>query len=180
MSVCRIISCAKVAEAALRAGKHVLVEKPMALETAQCRALGRLAEESGLTLGVFFELRKAGTVSLARQIVSGGAIGEVRAIRVNTIIDKKMTYWQSPVTGKRHWRSTIAEAGGGVVLMNTVHQIDSLRFITGLEATRAPGRDRNASGAGGRRGRGYGRGHASSLQWRHHEHRRRCAQPRSR
>jgi predicted dehydrogenase len=130
---------AGVAEAAILVGKHVLVEKPMALETAQCRALGRLAEESGLTLGVFFELRKAGTVSLARQVVSGGAIGEVRAIRVNTVIDKKMSYWQLSVTGRRHWRSTIAEAGGGVVLMNTVHQIDSLRFITGLEATRAQG-----------------------------------------
>ena len=39
------------------------------------------------------------------------------------------------------------------------------------------GRDRNASGAGGRRGRGHRRGNASSLQWRHHEHRRRRAQP---
>jgi predicted dehydrogenase len=127
------------AEAALQAGKHVLVEKPMALDPAQCRALGQLAEERGLTLCVFFELRKAGIITLARELVRGGAIGAVRAIRIETILDKKMTYWQSPVAGRRHWRSILAEAGGGVVLMNTVHQIDAVRSITGLEAVRVQG-----------------------------------------
>ena len=140
MSACRIISSRKVAEAALRAGKHVLVEKPMALETAQCRALGRLAEESGLTLGVFFELRKAGTVSLARR-----ARFRRRDRRGSRHPRQHHHRQEDDAIGSRRPRAAptggarLAEAGGGVVLMNTIHQLDSLRFITGLEATRAQG-----------------------------------------
>ena len=130
---------AGIAELALKAGKHVLVEKPMALDPAQCLALGRLAEERGLTLCVFFELRKSGLVTVARDLVSGGAIGAVRTIRITTVLDKKMTYWRSPVSGDLNWRTRVAEAGGGVVLMNSIHQIDSVLHITGVSATRAMG-----------------------------------------
>ena len=129
---------APTAETALKAGKHVLVEKPMALESAQCLALGKLADEKGLALCVFFELRKSGLVTVARELVAGGAIGEVRAIRILTNIDKKMAYWHGP-TGELNWRTRLAAAGGGVVLMNTIHQLDAALHITGVRAARVMG-----------------------------------------
>ncbi len=127
---------ADATEAALRSGRHVLCEKPMALDPARCLALGQLAADLGKTLGVFFEVREAGTVLTARQLVADGAIGAIHGIRVRTLIDKPQSYWRGR-DGSLNWRTRLAEAGGGVVLMNTIHQIDSVRFITGLEVTRA-------------------------------------------
>jgi predicted dehydrogenase len=129
---------AVVSERALQAGRHVLAEKPMALDDAEARRLGRLAEERGLRLGVFFALREAATVRLARRLVCGGAIGTVRAVRIATVIDKPLSYWQAGLSGRAvdSWRSRRDRAGGGVVLMNSVHQIDALRYITGLSFAR--------------------------------------------
>jgi predicted dehydrogenase len=128
-------------EAALRAGKHVLTEKPLALSADEARRLGHLADERNLRLGVFFELRKSATVRTARELVAGGAIGAIRAVRIETLIDKPLSYWQSGYSGRVNdsWRAQKANAGGGVVLMNSIHQIDALRFITGLEITEVTG-----------------------------------------
>jgi predicted dehydrogenase len=126
---------AAAAAAALRSGRHVLCEKPMALDPAEALGLGELAAETGKTLGVFFEVREAGTVQLARELIAGGVIGAVQFIQLRTMIDKPQSYWRGR-DGALNWRTKFAEAGGGVLLMNTVHQIDAVRFMTGLEVTR--------------------------------------------
>jgi len=128
---------APTVEKALAAGKHVLCEKPLALEAAEARRLGTIADAKGLKLCVFYELRRAGTVTLARRLLSEGAIGEPRLIRIRTVIDKKLSYWGP--SGALNWRASKAQAGGGVLMMNTVHQLDTLRYITGLEVTRVAG-----------------------------------------
>jgi predicted dehydrogenase len=124
-------------EHALNAGKHVLAEKPLSLDAADARRLGRLAETKGLKLAVFFELRRSGTVTGAKRILDGGEIGEPRLIRLRTIIDKRADYWGPP--GAPNWRASREQAGGGVLLMNTVHQLDTVRYITGLDYTSAQG-----------------------------------------
>ena len=116
---------------ALEAGKHVLSEKPLALTPQEATRLGALAEARHLKLAVFFELRRAGTVEMARGIVREGRIGEVRAVRFRTIIDKRRDYWGAP--GHLNWRASKAMAGGGVVMMNSIHQLDTVRYITGLD-----------------------------------------------
>ena len=126
---------APTVERALAAKKHVLAEKPLALDAPEARRLGDLAEARGLKLTVFFELRRAGTVAAARKLIADGAIGMPRLIRIRTIIDKRLDYWGQP--GALNWRASKAEAGGGVVMMNTIHQLDTLRYITGLEIVRA-------------------------------------------
>jgi predicted dehydrogenase len=124
-------------ERALAAGKHVLAEKPLSLDAPDARRLGALAESKGLKLAVFFELRRSGTVSTAKRILDGGEIGEPRLIRLRTIIDKRADYWGAP--GAPNWRASREQAGGGVLLMNTIHQLDSLRYITGLDYVSAQG-----------------------------------------
>lgn len=128
---------APTVDKALAAGRHVLCEKPLALDAAEARRLGDTAAARGLKLAVFFELRRAGTVELARRVLAEGAIGEPRLVRIRTVIDKPLSYWGSP--GALNWRARKAEAGGGVLLMNSVHQLDTLRYITGLEFTRVSG-----------------------------------------
>jgi predicted dehydrogenase len=130
---------APVAAAALSAGKHALVEKPMGLDVEEIRSLGRLAAAAGLTLAPVFELRTTGLFREARRLVQAGAIGPVRTVRIRTVIDKPDAYWLSGPHGLvvDSWRSRRAEAGGGVVLMNSVHQLDAVRFVTGLSFVRA-------------------------------------------
>jgi predicted dehydrogenase len=130
---------APIAAEALAAGKHVLVEKPVALDVAAIAALRDLAERQNLRLGVMFEFRSAPEVIEARRLIAAGAIGEVELVRIRTIIDKPASYWATGPTGRvaDGWRSRRDEAGGGVVLMNAIHQVDTLRFVTGLELVRA-------------------------------------------
>ena len=129
------------ARLALAAGKHVLVEKPMALTPAGIASLDALAKHRNLRLGVYFELRRATTIEVARELVRNGAIGKVRMVRVTTIVDKPMSYWTAGYSGRSvsNWRTTIAQAGGGVVLMNSIHHLDAVRYITGLDFTRVIG-----------------------------------------
>lgn len=122
---------------ALEAGKHVLSEKPLALTPEEALRLGAIADRRGLKLAVFFELRRAGTVEAARRIVGEGRIGEVRLVRLRTIIDKRRDYWGAP--GHLNWRASRALAGGGVVMMNSIHQLDTIRYVTGLDYTAASG-----------------------------------------
>jgi UDP-N-acetyl-2-amino-2-deoxyglucuronate dehydrogenase len=130
---------ARTAHRVLSAGRHALVEKPMGIDEASVSALRYLAADRALALGVVFELRETGAVRQARQLVRAGAIGPVRAVRIRTIIDKPMTYWQSAPDRDAFdsWRAQRAKAGGGVVLANAIHQIDAVRYITGLSFVRA-------------------------------------------
>ena len=126
---------------ALEAGKHVLVEKPMATTLAEADALVALAEARGLALGVFYELRHAAANVRARAMLQGGVIGRIIGVHSQTLIDKPQIYWQVGTAGRTRsaWRASLAEAGGGVVLMNTSHGLDTIRWLTGLEVVRVAG-----------------------------------------
>lgn len=132
---------APLAAQALRAGKHALVEKPMALSLAEADALIALAEARGLGLGVNYDLRQSAQAIQARALVRAGAIGDVVGVRIQTLIDKPASYWQAGYSGRwvSSWRTSKAQAGGGVVLMNTSHQLDIVRFVTGLEVVSVSG-----------------------------------------
>jgi predicted dehydrogenase len=122
---------------ALEAGKHALTEKPLATSLQQVDMLIALATTQRLTLGVFYEMRYAPAHALARELLQAGAIGEVIGVQIQTLIDKPRTYWQSGYTARsvNPWRGIKAQAGGGVVLMNTSHLLDAMTYVTGLMVT---------------------------------------------
>jgi UDP-N-acetyl-2-amino-2-deoxyglucuronate dehydrogenase len=129
---------APLARQALQAGKHALVEKPMALTLADVDDLAGLASARGLALGVFYELRYNAAVVQARALVQQGAIGTIQGVRIQTLIDKPLSYWQAGYSGRSQdpWRGRRDAAGGGVVLMNSSHLLDAVWHLTGLEVTR--------------------------------------------
>ncbi|HLO35602.1 MAG TPA: Gfo/Idh/MocA family oxidoreductase, partial [Candidatus Deferrimicrobium sp.] len=132
---------APIARTALLAGRHVLVEKPMALTVEAIDDLQALALVRPRSLGVFYEMRFAAAAIEARTLVRGGAIGRVSAVRIRTLIDKPPDYWRVGLTGRSDspWRGQLARAGGGVVLMNTSHQLDLVAAITELSVTSVAG-----------------------------------------
>ena len=132
---------APTAVTALRAGRHIVVEKPAATGARGIRAIRDAAHRANRSVGVMFDLRQVPTVTAARRLVEAGALGRLRAIRITTLIDKPADYWASGPAGavRDPWRASRARAGGGVVLMNAIHQIDLVRAITGLEPLRVAG-----------------------------------------
>jgi 1,5-anhydro-D-fructose reductase (1,5-anhydro-D-mannitol-forming) len=109
--------------AAIRAGKHVLCEKPLALTSADARAMVAAAKAAGIVLGTNHHLRNAGSHRAMREAIAAGRIGRPIAARVFHSV-----YLPENLQG---WRITGPEAGGGVVLDITVHDADTLRFVLG-------------------------------------------------
>lgn len=128
---------ASLTQQALEAGKHALTEKPLATSLEEIDRLIALASERQLSLGVFYEMRYAPAHAMAREFIQAGAIGEIVSIQIQTLIDKPRSYWRSGYSGRslNPWRGIKAQAGGGVVLMNTSHLLDALMHVTGLTVT---------------------------------------------
>lgn len=122
---------APAVERAIEAGLHTLAEKPLALDAATAQGLGALAERAGVRLGVNLVLRQAAAVRWAREVIGGGRIGDVQAVRIRCVIDKPDSYWSV------RWRAVRADAGGGVVLMNAIHLLDVVSHVTGTAFVRA-------------------------------------------
>ena len=122
----------------LEAHKHALTEKPLGISLQEVDQLIALAADHQLKLGVFYEMRYAPAHALARELIENGAIGNIVGIHLQTLIDKPLSYWQSGYSERsvNPWRGNKAQAGGGVVLMNSSHLLDALFYITGLHVTR--------------------------------------------
>ncbi len=125
---------APLTQQALEAGKHALTEKPLAISLEEVDRLIEIATEEKVALGVFFEMRYAPAHALAREFIQAGSIGKILGVQIQTLIDKPLAYWQSGYTGRsiNPWRGIKAQAGGGVLLMNTSHLLDALMYVTGL------------------------------------------------
>ena len=128
---------APLTQQSLKAGKHALTEKPMGISLEEIDESTRLAADRKLAMGVFYEMRYAPAHDKARELIQAGAIGKVVGVQIQTLIDKPLSYWQSGYTARsiNPWRSIKAQAGGGVVLMNTSHLLDAITYVTGLRIT---------------------------------------------
>jgi 1,5-anhydro-D-fructose reductase (1,5-anhydro-D-mannitol-forming) len=109
---------------ALRAGKHVVCEKPMAMNQAEALTMVRAAEESGKTFGVAYYRRSYPKVQRAKQLLAAGAIGKP----VSAELTNHMWF---DGTGSRNWLVDPARAGGGPLFDIASHRIDVLNFLFG-------------------------------------------------
>ena len=111
---------AEQAIAAAAAGKHVLVEKTMANTGDECREMIETADKAGVTLMVAQMVRFSPETSAVKRFIDAGKLGEIQACRTHVIM-----------TGpKKSWMND-AEAGGGVLMLNTIHHVDVLRYYIG-------------------------------------------------
>lgn len=138
------------AELAARAGKHVFVEKPVGVSPAEASAIVATCRAHGVACGVPFLVRYAPAYSEARRLVQAGAIGEVVGFHSVYSGDKPRSYWSGGYSGRAtgDWRQRWASAGGGVLIMNSIHDLDALLWITGLAVEQVQGRYQNTASPG--------------------------------
>lgn len=110
-----------LAEAALRVGKHVICEKPVALDVDSAEEVGRLADELGLGLFPAHVVRYFPEYVAAKQAVDAGSIGDVAIMRFSRV--GEYPSW-SP------WFSDDA-LSGGIVVDQMIHDLDIARWIGG-------------------------------------------------
>jgi predicted dehydrogenase len=129
---------APLAIQAAEAGKHVLVEKPIATTLADADAMVAAARANGVHLSVNFVAQIDPVYRAARELVAADAIGKVVGTHIVYRNNKKASYWTSGFSGRvqSDWRTAKARAGGGVLVMNVIHDLNTMRFVTGLEVVR--------------------------------------------
>ncbi|MGD8451062.1 MAG: Gfo/Idh/MocA family oxidoreductase [Phycisphaerae bacterium] len=118
---------ADVSEAALRGGKHVFCEKPMALDLAGCDRMLRAAEESGRTLMVAQCVRFWPQYEVIYDLIAEGHIGPVRFARLARLASP-------PLYSSDNWLMQGPQSGGGLLDLH-VHDVDFVQHLLGLPAT---------------------------------------------
>lgn len=115
--------------ASLRVGKHVLCEKPVALDFAQAQSMAAATHESGRLLGIAYYRRLYPKLIRARRLIAEGAIGQPVLVEANY-----HGWLESP---ERGWLKDPAVAGGGPLYDVGSHRIDACNFLFGnpLRAT---------------------------------------------
>jgi predicted dehydrogenase len=108
----------------LRAGKHVLCEKPMAMSEAEARTMLRAADETGKTFGVAYYRRTYPKVQRAKQLIEAGAIGK-------PVFAELTSHGWFDGKDHRSWLVDPAKAGGGPLFDVASHRIDVLNFLFG-------------------------------------------------
>jgi predicted dehydrogenase len=130
VSVCTANSShAEISIAALRAGKHVLCEKPMATTQADCDAMVQAAEESGRYLMIGQNQRLAKAHVKAKELIDSGLIGEIISFRTTFGHGGPETWSVDP--GKSTWFFDKNRAAMGAMADLGIHKTDLIHYLTG-------------------------------------------------
>ena len=124
---------AEIAIAALKAGKHVLCEKPLANSVAEAEEMAAVAAEAAAR-GIFamcgYSYRRTPALTLARNMVRDGKLGTIRQVRAQYLQD-----WLSDEDAPLTWRMDKSKSGSGALGDIGAHSIDAAQFVTGQSIT---------------------------------------------
>ncbi|ERI38389.2 dehydrogenase [Arthrobacter sp. AK-YN10] len=129
---------AEIAVAALEAGKHVLVEKPLANTLAEAELMTAAAAKArarGVQSMIGFNYRRVPALALARELIVEGRLGTVRHVRAAYLQD-----WLSDAESPMTWRLRKETAGSGALGDIASHAIDQVLFLLGDAVTEVTGR----------------------------------------
>ncbi len=111
--------------AAARHGKHVLCEKPLAINAASARRMVEACDAAKVILQVGFNQRFWAQVEIAKQLIDAGFIGKVHQMR--SIYSEKSTAYPAST----RYRYDLAQSGGATIIDLTIHRIDLARHLVG-------------------------------------------------
>jgi predicted dehydrogenase len=109
----------------LRASRHVLCEKPMAMNYAEACSMEQAARDCGRILGIAYYRRLYPKVQRAKELIEEGAIGRP------VFAEATSHDWFNPAEGKRGWLADPKRAGGGPLYDIASHRIDLMNYLFG-------------------------------------------------
>ncbi len=116
--------------AACRAGKHVSVQKPMALSAAEADQMIEAARAAGVVLRVYETFAYYAPAVRAREMIDAGEIGEVRAVRMHVNTGTGDTGWEVPLAAWL-WRFDERLCGGGPLVFDHGYHLFSVGYFLG-------------------------------------------------
>ncbi len=126
VSICTPPFChAQIAVNFLKAGKNVIVEKPMAASLEECDQMIAASVQSGKTLAVIAQNRFKDPVMRLKSVLDSGLIGRVLHAQVDSF------WWRGHCYYDLWWRGLWEKEGGGCTLNHAVHHIDMLGWMLG-------------------------------------------------
>jgi predicted dehydrogenase len=117
----------EIALQAASAGKHILVEKPMAVTPSEADAMIAAAKRAKVKLGVLFNQRFKPDVHKMRELLDQGAIGKLYRTSLVHATMRTQDYYD-----RLAWRGTWRDEGGGVLLNQSIHSIDLFQWLSGM------------------------------------------------
>ncbi|MBR2465254.1 MAG: Gfo/Idh/MocA family oxidoreductase [Clostridia bacterium] len=117
--------------AAVKAKKHILLEKPLGLTLADSLEIIEACEAAGVKLGVGLMMRYHAYHQEIKKIIAEGKIGEIVSMRA------QFTCWYPKM--ENAWRQDKSLSGGGALMDMGIHCIDLLQYISGLNAVECTG-----------------------------------------
>lgn len=112
--------------AASRAGKHVLVEKPLEINLERADEMIRECRRNGTKLGVIFQMRFGSVARKLKTAVSSGAMGRIILADAIDKSSRTAAYYRSA-----KWRGTKELEGGGCLMTQSIHIVDLLQYVVG-------------------------------------------------
>ncbi len=117
---------AEITVAALKAGKHVLCEKPLGVSFREAQTMVQAARDTGKTLTVCFQNRFNGASMRMKQVIDSGELGKILGGSAFVAWNRFGTYYtDSP------WRGKWATEGGSVLINQAIHTLDLLKWFSG-------------------------------------------------
>lgn len=107
------------------AGKHILLEKPVARDLTESKAVVEMCETSGIKLGLLFQHRMRNASRAATSIVTEGKLGKLGLVEISVPLWRPQSYYDELDRG------TYQRDGGGVLITQGIHTIDLALSLTG-------------------------------------------------
>jgi predicted dehydrogenase len=131
------------AVAAIEAGKHVLLQKPVAPTLADAEAIQAAAEKSTRTVGLYMSYFDQPLIHDLRDLAAGGRLGNIVHCYARLMHKGGMMWSDEALAGKPTWRGSLAETGGGCFIQLAVHYLHIFEWVTGARIHKATGFTRN-------------------------------------
>lgn len=111
---------------ALNHGKHVVLEKPVGISSAELKELQKVADNRKLTVGVTLQNRFNPTTVKMKEVAESGLLGRLIAAKGILTWSRKDGYYQDS-----DWRGKLATEGGGLMINQAIHTLDLMEYIGG-------------------------------------------------
>ena len=115
----------EIVEKLARAGKHILLEKPLEITLDRSQTLVAAGEKAGITIGVVLQNRFKAAAEKLKQLLADGAIGEVIGCSTKVPWWRPQSYYDEPGRGSK------ARDGGGVLISQAIHVLDLMLSLAG-------------------------------------------------